>query len=159
VDLFAPGDGILSCYPQRFCNHYCNASAVDHYSDGYHYMSGSSMAAPYVTGVAALILAKYPTLTATQIKTRIMESVDPVFVLSSKCVTGGRLNAYKAVHPHTIVCTTTDLDHTYGCACGFIQSSGVHSFGPKTFKGYVCTVCGYVKSDPILSSGDESEIR
>lgn len=101
VDLFAPGDDILSCYPVGLCQ---NGTHDEKYSthfyggaDGYHLMSGTSMAAPYVTGVAALILAKYPTLSPAQIKARILENVDPISALSGYCSTGGRLNAYKAL--------------------------------------------------------------
>ena len=115
------------------------------------------MAAPYVTGVAVLILARYPTLSATQIKARIMESVDKFQALSTKCVTGGRLNAYKAVHPHTIVCTTTELKHTSGCSCGYIQSSEAHSFRANIPEGYICKVCGYITSSQIMSHENESE--
>ena len=92
VDLFAPGDHILSCYSSERCDwflHFLEEEYEFHHSDYYHYMYGTSMATPYVTGVAALILARYPNLSATQIKTRITESVDLVPALSGLCVTGG----------------------------------------------------------------------
>ena len=105
VDLFAPGVSILSCYPYDECVHLCNPNDGKHYnanSPGYHYNQGTSFAAPYVTGVAALVLAKYPNLNAAQIKERIMGSVDVVAALRGLCVRSGRLNAYKAVHPHSL---------------------------------------------------------
>lgn len=81
VDLAAPGVAILSTLP----------------GNAYGSMGGTSMAAPQVAGVAALILSKYPQLSAIQVKNAILESVDTVSGLSGKCVTGGRLNAYKAL--------------------------------------------------------------
>lgn len=81
VDLAAPGSLIYSTY-----------------NDGkYAYMSGTSMAAPHVAGVAALILSVRPELSAEQVKACILNGVDKVDALKGKCVTGGRLNAYKAV--------------------------------------------------------------
>lgn len=58
VDVFAPGVGIFSTMPE---------------SD-YDFQSGTSMAAPAVAGVAALIWSYNPNLTAAQIKKIIMES-------------------------------------------------------------------------------------
>ncbi len=81
VDLAAPGDEIYSTTPNGY----------------YGYKSGTSMAAPQVTGVAALIWSLNPSMTADQVKQAIMNGVDSVSGLSGKCVTGGRLNAFKAV--------------------------------------------------------------
>ncbi|HBE54330.1 MAG TPA: hypothetical protein DDW76_37680, partial [Cyanobacteria bacterium UBA11369] len=57
----------------------------------------TSMAAPHVTGVASLIWAQNPNLTAQQVKERLLASVDPIAALNGKTVTGGRLNAFKAL--------------------------------------------------------------
>ena len=59
VDVFAPGVDIYSCIPgSKYTNE-----------------SGTSMAAPVVTGLAALIREYYPKLTAQQVKQIIMQSV------------------------------------------------------------------------------------
>lgn len=85
VHLAAPGEGIKSAYPN---NSYANSD-------------GTSMATPYVTGVAALIKSLNRELTAPEIKALILNNVDKIDALSDKCTTGGRLNAYKAVRAAT----------------------------------------------------------
>ncbi len=58
VDVFAPGVDIYSTLPG------------DEYGDN----QGTSMAAPVVTGVAALVMSHYPTLTARQVRTIVLET-------------------------------------------------------------------------------------
>ena len=58
VDVFAPGDKIYSTMPDN----------------DYEFQGGTSMAAPAVAGVAALIRSYYPSLTASQVKSIIMQS-------------------------------------------------------------------------------------
>lgn len=84
VDLSAPGVNILTTD---------NDSVND-----YIITEGSSIAAPYVTGVAALLKSKYPAMSTSAIKYYITEKgVDKITALSGKVATGGRLNAYKAL--------------------------------------------------------------
>ena len=59
--------------------------------------NGTSMAAPFVTGVAGLLLAENNMLTVSELKAAILDNVDPIPVLSGQLLTGGRLNAYKAI--------------------------------------------------------------
>lgn len=58
VDVFAPGDDIYSTMP----------------NNKYDFQGGTSMAAPAVAGIAALIRSYYPKLKASQIKKIIMQS-------------------------------------------------------------------------------------
>ncbi len=63
----------------------------------YGYLSGTSMATPHVSGVAALVLAHTPSLTTAQVKSAILDNTDPLPSLANKTVTGGRLNAARAL--------------------------------------------------------------
>ncbi len=65
--------------------------------NAYRDASGTSMAAPQVAGVAALILAHEPNLSVGKLRERILKAVDKVDSLSGKVSSGGRLNAAKAV--------------------------------------------------------------
>ncbi len=71
--------------------------------DEYQFMSGTSMATAYVSGLAALIWGYHPALTYAQVKDIILRGVDLRSSLSGKTVSGGRINAFKAlnfcVHP------------------------------------------------------------
>lgn len=65
---------------------------------GYYFAAGTSMSAPQVTGVAALILGKYPNLTPNQLKAKIYQSADDLGKKGRDDTYGhGRVNAYNAV--------------------------------------------------------------
>jgi thermitase len=81
VDLVAPGVGVVS-------------TTLD---QGYLSLSGTSMAAPHVAGVAALIWARAPWASVADVRWALLSRVDPVAALTGVTVTGGRLNARGAV--------------------------------------------------------------
>jgi thermitase len=81
VHLAAPGKDILSTWLK----------------DGYREASGTSMATPYVSGVAALIAAREPDISMQDLKKRLLESVDKLPSLDGKVATGGRLCAANAL--------------------------------------------------------------
>jgi len=64
----------------------------------YDWFSGTSMACPHVSGVAALLLSQNPTWNYVQLKQRIIATADPVRGLRKKTVAKGRLNAFNAVN-------------------------------------------------------------
>lgn len=81
VDLAAPGADILSCYP----------------NNAYMLKSGTSMAAPHVTGAVGFLSACYPSDNISVRINRILASADHLASLQGKCATAGRLNLGNAV--------------------------------------------------------------
>ncbi len=97
VDVFAPGEDILSTVPH----------------DAFQRESGTSMASPVVTGLAALIMSYYPNLTAADVKRIIVQSAtsyatqqvakpgsapgDPLVPFGSLSASGAIVNAYAAL--------------------------------------------------------------
>ncbi|MFN3330176.1 MAG: S8 family serine peptidase, partial [Pyrinomonadaceae bacterium] len=59
--------------------------------------SGTSMAAPHVSGIAALIVSLNPDITVEKLKKKLLEAVDKLDSLKDKVKSGGRINAYKAL--------------------------------------------------------------
>ena len=55
------------------------------------------MAAPHVSGVAALIYAAAPAATVAEVRSALLGGTDPIDSLVGKAVTGGRLNASGAL--------------------------------------------------------------
>ncbi|MGB8959806.1 MAG: S8 family serine peptidase [Candidatus Aminicenantales bacterium] len=106
IDLGAPGgtDGTQNSY-----NIYSTKPG-----GLYQYMAGTSMSTPFVSGAAALLIGQRPTVDWWHHKTIILNSVDTLASLTTKCRTGGRLNLYNAVNCPTPVLPTTptDLDGT-----------------------------------------------
>jgi thermitase len=65
---------------------------------GYQFVEGTSFAAPFVSGVIALLKSKEPKLTPEQLKTRIVQTAIPMdYYMKEKLVSGGRLHAFNAL--------------------------------------------------------------
>ncbi len=83
VELFAPGDFVLSL------NYASDTVPVN--------SSGTSMAAPMVSGALALMKTRFPRDTYRQLINRLLRSTDPLPAFAGRSQTGGRLNLLKAV--------------------------------------------------------------
>ena len=81
VTLAAPGVGILSSVP----------------GGGYESFDGTSMAAPMATGVLALVWAEHPTWNYRQVINQVKSTVDVLPAFQGVTMTGGRIDAAKAV--------------------------------------------------------------
>lgn len=77
VDVAAPGVNIVSTLP----------------GNRYGAMSGTSMAGPYVAGIAALMLAQQPNLTYRELKRRLIASSRPLYDLDGKVASAGMVDA------------------------------------------------------------------
>ncbi len=85
VNVFAPGSGILSTYPDNT----------------YGFNTGTSMASPVVAGLAAMVKAAHPDWTAQQVSEQIRVTCDPMEGANSSQLAGlmgnGRVNADRAI--------------------------------------------------------------
>jgi subtilisin family serine protease len=106
VDVFAPGEDILSTIP----------------GNKYERDSGTSMASPVVAGLAALIMSYYPQLSAADVKAIILASAtrytsqqvakpgakpgDALVPFGTLSATGGIVNAYAALQMAAQVAAT-----------------------------------------------------
>src|SRR6056297_915766 len=107
VDIAAPGSDILSCQP----------------NDQYQTMSGTSMACPHVSGVAALIVSKFAgNITPSEVRSRLIDYTDNIDDENSSYVGqlgSGRLNAYASLSgdapepPDATYCTSQGNDASY----------------------------------------------
>jgi subtilisin family serine protease len=86
VQVAAPGVYILSTVP-----------------GGYNFYSGTSMAAPYVSGLVGLLYSAYPNLNLQEVRQTIFKYVDHennsanLHSLVGRVETSGRINAYRAL--------------------------------------------------------------
>lgn len=83
TDVAAPGTAVYSTIP----------------GGQYDYMTGTSMAAPHVSGTAALLMSYYPDLSVAEIKQRIISSNNVSYneTLDGKVASNGVLNAWYAL--------------------------------------------------------------
>ncbi len=108
VDISAPGSDIASCAPDN----------------GYQYMSGTSMACPHVSGVAALVVSHFAgNITPQEVRSLLINNADPIDNLNpgySGQLGSGRLNAYASLNgggtpppPQDEYCTSQGNDASY----------------------------------------------
>lgn len=101
VDLGAPGDVVISTFLTQ-------ADDFEFGDDGvlawggplqgwYAWGSGTSMAAPHVSGVVGLVYAENPGWTYQQVRTQVIDTARPVASLAGKTVSGGVVDAALAL--------------------------------------------------------------
>jgi subtilisin family serine protease len=82
VDLAAPGENI----------------ETTGLGDGYiSWAAGTSFAAPYVSGVVALVMSQHPEFTPQQVVQRVVSTTKPLPGLAGKTISGGMVNAYNSL--------------------------------------------------------------
>lgn len=138
VDLAAPGTGILST---------TNGS-----NSSYGLLTGTSMAAPQVTGAAALLAAYNPALSTASLKASILNNVDRLLSWDGVVKTGGRLNVFAALQNQTVCTLALDQQSVNAQTKGGVFSIGatapqncdysvksdsnwIHVSGPYTYSG------------------------
>lgn len=94
VDVAAPGVRILSTMQDYWI--WCFLCYWYGYYEGYDALSGTSMAAPHVAGLAALIWASGLCSTNSCVRNRIENNTE-LFSWSGSLVSKGRVNYYKSV--------------------------------------------------------------
>lgn len=94
VDIAAPGVDIYTCDKNNTYDQY----------------SGTSLAAPFVAGAAALLMDLHKTKSIEDIRQTIISTADPITFSGDKIINGGRLNLCKALGGcnGTISCSFTD---------------------------------------------------
>ncbi|MCB0084688.1 MAG: peptidase S8, partial [Caldilineaceae bacterium] len=87
IDVAAPGYAIFSTY-----------NDLNNYYRGYTYMSGTSMASPFVAGLAGLLFSQSPTRTATEVMHLIVSTTDQIGTSEEITYFGnGRINVARAL--------------------------------------------------------------
>jgi subtilisin family serine protease len=88
VDLFAPGTSVYSTW---------GSSDTAYLSE-----TGTSMASPHVAGAIALMKARLPDFTSSQIISRLLATVDTLPDFEGRCRSNGRLNLVRALGPNPL---------------------------------------------------------
>jgi subtilisin family serine protease len=142
VDLAAPGVNIYSTMPG---NKYGN-------------LSGTSMATPHVAGVAALALAVDSSLSVAQLKSRLINNVDPVASLVGKTASGGRLNAANVVNslaahgPTVAIASSSSLNRSETSTITFSLSSPSADFTRSNVAIAGGTLSGFTGSGDLYTA-------
>lgn len=127
VHLGSPGSRIWSSLPNQM----------------YGLSSGTSMATPFVSGIAAMMVRENPSLSAYQVKELILSGAQPIASLQTKTTSKSRLNAYNAVlsskslagdssQPTYVASARTPASEEMGATgCGLVKALAEDAGGPS----------------------------
>ncbi|WHY79980.1 S8 family serine peptidase [Neobacillus sp. WH10] len=114
-EVTAPGVSIMSTVPFYMNDKTVDGSKTEDYKYAYTRLSGTSMATPYVAGVAALLLQSNNSLDPADIKSILMNTADPLSKAYSVFEIGsGQVDAYEAIHSNVefqVDDRTSNLNH------------------------------------------------
>lgn len=100
VELVAPGDSILSTFPIEW-------DYEDGRTDGYTRLSGTSMAAPHVTGLLAIYKERFPQMTNVELRNLITSTAKDLGVKGRDTLYGFGLIQYRTELPYSVSFTKT----------------------------------------------------
>jgi subtilisin family serine protease len=143
----------------------CLAATQDEYTNAF---SGTSMAAPHVAGAAALVLAApgHSSYTVQQLRSAVLQGVDPLPSLNGKVVTAGRLNVRKAIDavpqlppPLPTISGPSGLVGSANVAFGLADADGTATFQCRR-DGAAFAACSTPVTYTALPQGDHTfEVR
>ncbi len=137
VQVAAPGVAIVSAVPGTGC-----------VAPGcYQMMSGTSMASPFVAGLAALVSREAPQLSGYQIRSIVMASVNTFAAFSGKVSTSGRVNALRAIQNSVSQVSTASYNPAYTPVYKMDRSVAAEQPGAKAGG------CGLVKAGALAGGG------
>lgn len=127
VHLGSPGSDIWSSLPNQ----------------SYGRASGTSMATPFVSGIAAMIVRENPALSAYQVKQIVLSGAQQISSLQTKTASKARLNAYNSVitsksavgdpeQPAYVASSRAPASAEGGAAgCGLVKALSDDASGPS----------------------------
>ena len=141
IDFAAPGDGIYSTVP------------VDQYASGYAKTSGTSMATPHITGIAALIKATHPAFTGAQIVDLMRKQAAMDYTRLDAPADGkeyrgyGFINALTTMRRDQMQPTVTTLEYRVGKGEWKSLDGAVLPAGPVTFYAAAASPISHLHMD------------
>jgi subtilisin family serine protease len=130
VHLFAPGVNVLSTVP----------------GNAYAYFSGTSMATPHVSGIAALSWARGPAKTAADVKSAVLNGANAKTALKGLAVAGGRANANAIAFARPAVWSVTPAKVSPGATLTIIGNRFGPTAGAVTVDGVAATIVSWGNS-------------
>jgi len=156
INVSAPGSSIYSTMP----NYPVTMTIEEGYNEDYDYDSGTSMAAPYVTGLAGLIKSFNSSLTPSQIRNTIQISADDKGTAGFDTLYGhGRINANNAVRNLYVPEVYSTISSALSIATAgqkVIVKEGTHYIGSNVTVPSGVTL--EIKPDAIIKTSSNKQI-